>query len=175
MEMTISWIIVIIVSGGGPVSAFPSYFSSGKCSVVTVSPRPSQQALSMREVVFPRILVLRHPLCAPPTKTHHCHWWTQKCPRREWILEASDPWIKKEVPGNWAPGHHSEFSSLRCTFRAQPPDFRDALQSVLRNGGWCLLVSRHHGPVCESSWTRPLEVEEGTWEGLCSAGRVVCT
>ena len=75
----------------------------------------------------------RHPLCAPPTKTHHCHWWTQKCPRREWILEASDPWIKKEVPGNWAPGHRSEFSSLRCTFRAQPPDFRDALQTPARD------------------------------------------
>ena len=59
---------MIIVSGGGPVSAFPSYFSSGKCSVVTVSLRPSQQALSMREVVFPRTLVLRHPLCATPTK-----------------------------------------------------------------------------------------------------------
>ena len=48
---------MIIVSGGGPVSAFPSYFSSGKCSVVTVSPRPSQQALSMREGVVPGTLV----------------------------------------------------------------------------------------------------------------------
>ena len=54
MEITSSW---IIVSSAGLLSAFPSYFSSGKCSFVTVSPRPSQQALSMREGVVPGTLV----------------------------------------------------------------------------------------------------------------------
>ena len=43
MEMTISW---IIVSGAGPVSAFLKYFSSGKCSFVTVSQGARNQGLS---------------------------------------------------------------------------------------------------------------------------------